>query len=125
MLKVYKMNDYDWVCSPLSTKETNNWYINMTDCDIENQPIEYVKECDLDSEGMWLEIEDKNKLKEIESIDVDGELEEIKAELGNTLMGDVIRHEGMWCEYVLFREAIKRLGYTNITVPDFIATTEW
>lgn len=135
MLKVFKMNDYEWVVSPLSKEETNEWYIKYVDCDAEDQLIEDVEECNIETDGMWLEIEDITKLKEIQrylrnllnekQIENKEQLLEIRKISDKTSIGDVIKHEGMWCEYVSFAEAIKRLNYDDITTPDFIATTEW
>ena len=54
--KVYKMNECDCVASKLSKEETNNWYKKEIDLTSEEQPLEGVRECDLEQEGSYTSI---------------------------------------------------------------------
>ncbi len=52
--KVYKMNDCDTVISHLSLEATNEWYQKECDVDEEEQPVDGIKELELNN-GFWSE----------------------------------------------------------------------
>lgn len=55
-MKVYKMNEYDWVATSLSKEATNKWYKKEIGLTKDNQPIDQVMECDTKKDGMYIEI---------------------------------------------------------------------
>lgn len=48
-MKVFKMDDYDWVASE-TIGQAIDYYLSETGCDYEDLEV---KECDIDEEGMW------------------------------------------------------------------------
>lgn len=96
-LKVYKMNDCDWVLSALPKEETNEWYKKQFDYSDEEQLVEDVLESSLD-EGYW---------EECDLLDIIGELEsaedkEFKVKTDN----------GYWI-WVSFEESIEQILREN------------
>ena len=51
-IKLFKMNDYDWVCAE-SIEQANEWYKKEFDLSEEEQPIEDVMEVPLESKFLW------------------------------------------------------------------------
>lgn len=110
--KVYKMNDYDTVISPLSKEETNEWYKKEFWFDDEDQSIEEISELE-ETEGFWEECGHMSEVLEIlESLDQNGEARFKR-------MGSC-----MWV-YVTFKELIEDSRKKNRTEPFVACSTEW
>ena len=112
-VKVYKMNDYSWFVSKWGIKETNDFYSREYD----DNDIGDIEECDLDTEGMWLETTDENDIKRL------GDADELFANVGEDTIGDLWRRGNEVYKIVPFREVIA--GIKDFTEPYEIATTEW
>jgi hypothetical protein len=107
--KVFKMNDFDWVISPLSREETNEWYKKDLKIDDEDQPVDDVEECSEDG-GFWSECDLSNIVDAIEHAKPD---EEIK-----------VKHtHGYWI-WTTFKDMIETYKDRDITEPDYICSTE-
>lgn len=52
-IKVYKMNDYEYWVSKWDVKATNEWYLKEHELEEQENPLEDIRECDLDTERMW------------------------------------------------------------------------
>lgn len=119
-IKVYKMNEYEWLASKWSIEKTNEWYENHFD----DNPIEDVKECNLDTEGMWYLTTDK---KDIERLGGSDELFSYEIINGNhkrkTQFGDLIRRDGEIYKFISYRDAIQY--DLDFKEPYCIASTEW
>lgn len=72
-LKIYKMNDCDWVMSHLNKEETNSWYNDL----YADNELEEVKECFLG--GFW----DEYSKESFNNLIISGEDFQIKKERGN------------------------------------------
>lgn len=112
-VKVFKMNDYSWFVSKWGIEETNNYYNREYD---END-IEEVEECDIDTDGMWMETTDENDIKRL------GDGDTLVADVGKHTFGDLQLIDGGVFKFVSFREVIASSG--DFTEPYEIATTEW
>lgn len=125
-IKVYKMNDYEWWASKLNKRETLDFYLKETGLDEDENPLEDIIECDIDTEGMWWET------KDIEDIEKLGDADEIISyetidgkKVRKTKFGDLTRMfgSGEIHKFISFREAIEKMG--EYTEPYEIASTEW
>lgn len=117
--KVYKMNDFEWWASNLSKEETLQFYLKYTGVsEDETYPVEDITECDLDTEGQYIQFEDKEKIKEFESTG----LTELKIQENNGF-GSILKTSGEYYIKVPFREAIK--GFKETDEPYCTASTEW
>lgn len=119
-LKVYEINDYDWVCAP-SKEEAKRYYLKqtgLTEDDI--YPDKDIRECDLDKEGMWVEYEGRVRVKELEA---KGKTEENSG--GNWDIGSMEKRGNTWFIKVSFREAISWIQRKGSIPPCIIASIEW
>lgn len=53
-MKVYQMNDVDWVASDLNKEDTNKWYMEQIGLEEWEQQLSGVVELDLDSKYLLL-----------------------------------------------------------------------
>lgn len=117
-VKVYKMNDYEWWASKLSPEETEAFYNRETG---EVNDFDEIRECDIDSEGLWWTFEPGTKEHEEALIKLNG-LDRWQQGVNRT-SGDLINKGGDIQEWISFREAIERSG--EYTEPYCIASTEY
>lgn len=127
-VKVYKMNDYEWWASKLCPRETRDIYLEEYDLDKDDNPLEDIRECNIDEEGMWWRTTDENDLKAI------GDLHEIvnyENVMGNAerkpKFGNLSRIDGEIFIYIPFRNAIQRhrADAGSYEGPYMIASTEY
>jgi len=68
-LKVYRIDDYDWVCAK-SEEEAIEWYLKETGVSEEDiYDIEDIAECDLDKNYMFIDEEHTKKITFRESLE--------------------------------------------------------
>lgn len=104
-MKVFKMNDCDWVASK-SMEEAIAWYKKETG--VEDDELD-VRECDLDNEGMWIETNSKEDLKELGESDEISSCEKVDGKIiPKTKFGDLKRYDGLVWKFVSFKESIKK-----------------
>lgn len=115
-IKVYKMNEYDFVASKLDKKETNELYKKEYGLDEEENPIEEVRECSLINEGAWYITEDEKDFKEL------GEGIEVKKDVNMTSIGDLKREGEDVLKFISFEEL---LGDWDSETPQIIASKEY
>lgn len=123
-IKVYKMNDYEWWASKLSPRETRDIYLKEYGLDEEDNPLEDIRECNINKEGMWWRTTDEKDLGTI------GDLHEIvnyENVIGNAerkpMFGNLTRTSEDVFVYISFKEAIRRHG--EYEGPYRIASTEY
>ena len=106
-VKVYRMNDYDFVASHLSLEATNEWYSKEYD----NNELDDVKELNIEIDWMWYEIKDMD--------------EKAKIFINNDLSySDKYKQVGFYIfEKVTLKEALERDG--EYKEPYIIASTEF
>ena len=117
-MKVYKMNDYEWIASNWDARKTLDWYLKETGLSEEDNPLEDVRECDLDKDGMWWECLDREHINELEAQGITKTLKTKKPQFGN-----LEKVGNRWYVYIPFREALKRYGFTEDSNPVLIATS--
>ena len=123
-IRVFKMNDYEWWASKWDMKRTNEWYKKEHGLSEEDNPLEDIRECNLDTEGMWWETEDKEDIErlgdhdEIISIEKINGMTKTKATFGN-----LQRKYGEVYKFISLREAVEK--DMNFKVPYCIGSTEW
>lgn len=113
-MKVYQMNDYEFWVSPWDKRRTLDYYLEYMEIDEKDNPIESIRECDIDKEGVWFEIEDKADIERL------GESDEIlhykKTNQGLIIkpeFGDLMKKNDVMYKYISFREAIEKIGEYN------------
>ena len=116
-LKVFKMNDVEWWCTHMELKEFYSWYLKEHGLDPEDNPLDEIKECDLDSDGMWLEFEDEENIYRLDK-ELNGFDEVCKGGIG-----DIKRTSNGIIEMVSFRKAIDMFGVYDGSF--CIASTEY
>lgn len=123
-IKVYKMNDYEWWASMLDKRATLDFYLKETGLDDEENPIEDIRECDIDKEGMWWETEREEDIKRLGG---NHEIVSYKTINGRKVRkprpGNLMRLGGEVFKFISFREAIQKNG--EYREPYLIASTEW
>ncbi len=117
-IRVYRMNDYEWWASKWHIEDTNEWYIKEHGLDEEDNPTDEIYSCDLDKEGVWIETNEPNDIKELDDNDELGNVV-----LGNPEFGDLKRYGDGIFKYTSFREAL--LLDLDFKEPYCIASTEW
>jgi hypothetical protein len=68
-MKIFRMNEFDWVCSK-DMESAIEWYEKQTG---EPVDLDEVRECDLEKEGQYIDLEDEARIAELEA---EGILEE-------------------------------------------------
>lgn len=113
-MKVYQMNDYEFWVSPWDKRRTLDYYLEYMEIDEKDNPIESIRECDIDKEGVWFETEDKADIERL------GESDEIlhykKTNQGLIIkpeFGDLMKKNDVMYKYISFREAIEKIGEYN------------
>ncbi|SHI75706.1 hypothetical protein SAMN02745975_00545 [Geosporobacter subterraneus DSM 17957] len=110
-MKVYRMDDYDWVAAN-SAEEAKEFYIKETGVSEEELEVE---ECNLKKEGMYVEVE----------ID-DAKLMLDKIASGEKVNGRNVvkfsRGDCGLCVWITFEEVLKKDGESQ---PYIIASSEW
>ncbi|WIV11148.1 hypothetical protein [Proteiniborus sp. MB09-C3] len=123
-IKVYKINDYEWWASKLNIEETLDFYLKEYNLDEDDNPIENIKECDIDKEGMWWLTED---IEDLEKLGDNDEIVSYKIVHGRRIRkpepGNLIRRSREVYKYITFREAIEKNG--EYEEPFRIASTDW
>lgn len=112
-IKVYKMNDYDWVASKWDIEKTNEYYSEEFD----DNHIECVAECDIDKDGMWYETTNKADIEMI------GDSDGIMSKAIGCTIGDLMRRDSEVYKFTSFRQVLEESD--DFTEPYVIATTEW
>lgn len=113
--KVFKMDDYSWVCA-MDIKKAVSWYIETTG--VEEEDLE-VKECDLDDNTMYSETSISEIVEKLESMNNQDETS-----------FSIIRRSGELFIKESFRDVINfmidKSGYESIVAEPFeICSTEW
>jgi len=123
-IRVYQMNDCEWWASKLDKRATLNFYLKETCLTEEENPIEEVRECDIDKEGMWWETDDPEDIERLGDADeVIGTKEVNGMTVREIQLGNLMRIDGQIYKFIPFREAIKK--YRDYKEPYMIACTEW
>lgn len=123
-IKVFRMNDYEWWASKWDKEATNEWYKKEYGLEEEENPLEEVKECDLDQEGVWWLTEDKEDIEKLGDSDEIIGIEIIKGmHKRKVQFGDLQRRHGEVYKYVSFKEAIKK--DLDFEEPYCIAGIDW
>lgn len=114
---VLRMGDYEWVAIPegMEIEEAIAWFNNEFYSDLIEADVE---ECNIDTEGQWIPLEDTAKIADLEAEGVT----EVKAESEKPSFGDIQKHDGEWWQFVPFRRVIESMEGTE---PEVIASTEW
>lgn len=112
--KVFKMDDYSWVCA-MNIEKAINWYVQTTG---EEENLD-VKECDIDTDGMYSETSISEIVEKLEGINNYDETN-----------FDITKRSGTLLIYETFRtvieDMIKNSGYESIVLEPFeICSTEW
>lgn len=115
--RVFKMNDYEWWVTDTDLETFYPWYLKDQGLDEEDNPLDEIKEYDIDNEGMWYLHDDEDNLKRLEK-----ELKGYDSK-GNGGMGDIERKSDGIYELITFRKAIELSG--KYTEPFCIATTNY
>ncbi|MBS6501862.1 MAG: hypothetical protein KH415_09555 [Clostridium sp.] len=115
-IKVFIMNEYDWVASKLDRKETNEWYKEEYGLDEEENPIEDVRECSLINEGAWCITDDERDFEKL------GEGLEVKKDVNMTSIGDLKREGDDVLKFTSFEEFL--FGWDS-EKPQVIASKEY
>lgn len=115
-IKVFMMNEYDFVASKLDKKETNEWYKKEYEFDEEENPLEDVRECSLLNEGAWCVTNDEKDIVRL------GENDEVKKDISMTSIGDLKRE---YCEVLKFTSFEEILKGWDSEKPQVIASKEW
>lgn len=116
-VKVYQMNDFDWVSSQWDITKTNEWYAKEFD---END-IDDVEECDLDKDGMWWVTKEQSDVERLGDADALVSLDENG--FCAPKEGDLQRRNGELEKWITFREAIQLNSGKEF--PYIISTTEY
>jgi hypothetical protein len=119
-MKVFKMNDYDWVTAQ-SKEQAQEWYLKEFKLEESDNPMDEVEECDIDKKGMWIPYENEEKIQEYESRNTLS----IVSDQRKTTFGDIKKLHGEWVMFVPFREAMAIFNITKDSEPHVIASTEW
>lgn len=114
-IRVYRVNEYDWVASNLDMEETNEWYKKEYGLDEEENPLEDVRECSLINEGAWCITYDEKDITRL------GENDEAKKDISMTSIGDLKREYLEVLKYTSFEEMLRNADFEEPTV---IASTE-
>ncbi len=118
---VYKMNDYEWWASKLSIEETEDFI--EKEIGGEND-LDDIEECDIDSEGMWWQTEEKEDLDKLGDADDLIDYEIISGQTRRKVsFGNLMRRDGEVFKYIPFRIALMKSG--EYVEPFCIASTEW
>ena len=112
-MKVFKMNEYDWVAAK-GIDEAQESYLKDTGVGEEENPFDEITECDIDNEGVWVEVNDDKELAKLfnnpkGTFQDDGGLGSYK------IIG------GDWFRKVPFRDVLP----TEEQAPFVIASTEY
>lgn len=113
-IKIYKMDDYDYVVAN-NIKEAIEFYTNEMSIDEDELDI---KECNIDKEGMWIETMDKKDLEKLKNI------KEIIYRTNDKIeFGSLMKKYNKVYKFTSFREVIKQNG--EYIQPYIIATIDW
>lgn len=97
-MKVFKMNEYDWMAAN-TLEEAIEVYKKDYDGEIDQTEL---RECDLDTEGQYIEYEDEEEIEKLNNRGIDVDI--MKCNYG---FGSLRKFYGEWFVKVPFREAIK------------------
>ena len=124
-IRVYQMNDCEWWASKLDKRATLNFYLKETCLTEEENPIEEVRECDIDKEGMWWETDDPEDIERLGDADEIIEFVKINGQTRSKVLqlGNLQRIYGKVFKLISFREALEKHG--DFTEPFCLASTEW
>lgn len=117
-LKVYKMNDYDWVAAE-TLMQAAIWYHGNVEPIIETEELCKIRKCDIETEGTWIETNDKEDIVRLRGLD--GRV----ATRYSPSIGDLQRRYGTVFKYVSFKEALGKYADEEYKEPFVIASTEW
>ena len=107
-IKVYQMNEYDWVATPFDLEKTIQWY--MDEVGMLEEEIQDVRECDIEKEGTWCEVTGIIDMEQIKE----------KQAIGDKKFGDMKKQFGTVWIYTSFKDAI----INDIKEPYIISSTE-
>lgn len=125
-IKVYKMGDHEWWATKWSKEKTREYYVKECGLDEEDVPIEDIKECDLDTEGMWWETNALEDIKKLGDADEIVGIEEINGRTRKRVrFGNLMRRDEQIYKYISFREALEKYGDFEESSCFCLATTEW
>lgn len=113
MPKVFKMDEYSWVCA-MSKDDAITWYTNNTGLNEEELDV---SECDLES-TMYTEVLISDVTKRLEQMNVQGETISITRRYGSFFTEETFRK--------VIENMIDSSGYEAVTGEPFeICSTEW
>jgi hypothetical protein len=122
-IKVYKINECDWIASKDTLKNTCKWYNE----EMEEADYDEVEECNLEKNGMWFNKSvTKDDIKrlgdddEIFSIEFVNGMSKKVTSIGNLMRND---DDGEIYKFTSFKEVLSNYG--KFEEPFIIATTEW
>lgn len=121
-MKIYRMNDCDWVASNLNKEETAEWYKKEygLDKDYEGTKADDLQTCNLDKDGQFILFENEEKIKKLDEENI---IDTRKSK--NYKFGDLYNADGEWFIYVSFRKAIEHFKLDENSKPMVIASTEY
>lgn len=114
-IKVYKMNDCDFVATNLSKKDTHEWYKKLYGFNDEDCPIEGVEECNIKENGVYGEVSLEEAHKLLDELYHTGKV--------NNSKRLEFRDCSILTVYTSFEEVLKE--YKEIKEPFIIASTEY
>jgi len=117
-IKVYKMDEYNWVATKWNLEDTLKWYEDLEEIDdkFTKEDIKNIQECNLETDGMWWEATEKD----IEKL---GDKEELCFNPNELTFGDIKYINFEVCKYISLRQALEYDG--DFSEPYIIASTEW
>ena len=120
--KVYRMNDYEWWASNLTPEETLEHYMLETGIEPEDTyPVEEITECNLDKDGMFIPLEDSEKIAELEKSGLSEQIVKVGHGYG---FGTIKKFNCEWFIKVPFRKALEYNKFSVDDKPFCIASTE-
>jgi hypothetical protein len=124
-IRVYKMDDYTWWASKTSKEEARDCYMEeYRRLKEEDVPIGGIRECNLDTEGMWWETRDDKDLERLGDADEIVGFEIVKGQTKRKIQfGNLLRDGDRIFKFISFREALQKHG--DFTEPFCLASTEW
>ncbi len=124
-MKVFKISECDWVCAK-DFDVAIEYYEGLTG---ESVDVEEIEECDIETEGSWVEVEEGvnvtlEEALHIVKLDSDGVKEEIIRDNNDSKkikFGSFKKFGGSWWIYLPYKDSISE----KETEPFIIASTEW
>ena len=121
-LKVFKMNEYDWVVAK-GMDEAIDWYEELTGEKISQEDIDGIVECDLEKDGQYTVFEDEQRIAELESEGVKELIIPVGGNLHRHDFGSLLKWSGEWQIRVPFKDVLPAME--DYKEPFITASTEY